>query len=79
VLAAMLLDPFRGMSAWRNPAETQKSGHAPRSGTEIKDGRSSQSEHAGEAVMRDNSEGGELDPAIHGRRRCKNNSPSVLS
>jgi len=29
------------MKAWKNSAETQQSGHAPRSGTEIKDVRSS--------------------------------------
>jgi len=33
---------------------------------------------AGKAQMRDNP-GGELDPAEGVRRRCKNNSPSVLS
>jgi len=34
---------------------------------------------AGEAQMQDNSEGSELDPADDVRRRCKKNSPSVLS
>jgi len=33
----------------------------------------------GEAQMRDNSEGGELDPAEGVRRRCRKNFPSVLS
>jgi len=32
---------FRGIRAQRNSAETQQSGHAPRSVPEIKDGRSS--------------------------------------
>jgi len=30
--------PFQGMVAWRNSAETQQSGNAPRSGLEIKNG-----------------------------------------
>jgi len=33
-------DPFRGMGAWRNSTETQQPGHAPRSGSEVKNGRS---------------------------------------
>jgi len=37
----VLPDPFRGMGAWRNSTETQQSGHAPRSGPEVKNGRSS--------------------------------------
>jgi len=28
------------MGAWRNSTETQQSGHAPRSGLEVKNGRS---------------------------------------
>jgi len=37
----VLPDLFRGMGAWRNSTETQQSGHASRSGPEIKNGRSS--------------------------------------
>jgi len=37
----VLPDPFRGMEAWRNSTETQQSGHAPRSGPEVKNGSSS--------------------------------------
>jgi len=37
----MLPDPFRGMGAWRNYTETQQSGHALRTGSEVKNGRSS--------------------------------------
>jgi len=37
----VLPDPFRGMGAWRNSTETQQLGHAPRSGSEVKNGRSS--------------------------------------
>jgi len=37
----VLPDPFRGMGAWRNSTETQQSGHAPRSGPEVRNGRSS--------------------------------------
>jgi len=32
--------PLPGMEAQKNPTETQQSGHAPRSGFEINDGRS---------------------------------------
>jgi len=32
----VLPDPFRGMGAWRNSTETQQSGHASRSGPEVK-------------------------------------------
>jgi len=34
----VLPDPFRGMGAWRNSKETQQSGHASRSGPEVKNG-----------------------------------------
>jgi len=40
VVVVVLLNPFRGMGAWRNSTETQQSGHAPRSGQEVKNGRS---------------------------------------
>jgi len=36
----VLPDPFRGMGAWRNSTETQQSGHAPKSGPEVKNGES---------------------------------------
>jgi len=61
-------DPFRGIRARRNSAETEQSDHASRSGPEIKDGKRW---HAGEAQMRDNPKGVELDPAVDDRRRCK--------
>jgi len=32
----VLPDPFRGMGAWRNFTETQQSGHASRTGPEVK-------------------------------------------
>jgi len=41
VVVLVLPDPFRGMRAWRNSAETQQPGHAPWSGPEVKNGRSS--------------------------------------
>jgi len=41
VVVVMLPDPFRRMGAWRNSTETQRSVHAPRSGPEVKNGRSS--------------------------------------
>jgi len=63
---------FREMRTWRNFAETQQSGHAPRSGLEIKNGRSRAKKwRAKEAQMRDSSEGGESNSAVHDRRHCK--------
>jgi len=41
MVVMVLLDLFREMGAWRNSTETQQSGHAPRSGLEVKNGRSS--------------------------------------
>jgi len=41
MVVVVLPDPFRRMGAWRNSTETQHSGHAPRSGPEVKNGRSS--------------------------------------
>jgi len=38
MVAVVLPDSFRGMGAWKNSTETQKSGHAPRSGPEVKNG-----------------------------------------
>jgi len=40
VVVVVLLDPFRGMESWRNSTEAQQLGHAPRSGPEVKNGRS---------------------------------------
>jgi len=40
VVVVVLPDPFRRVGAWRNSTETQQSGHAPRSGPEVKNGRS---------------------------------------
>jgi len=40
-VVVVLPDPFRGMGAWRNSTETQQSDHAPRSGPEVKNERSS--------------------------------------
>jgi len=45
----VLLDPFRGMGAWRNSTETHQSGHAPRSRPEVKNGRSSAKDSAPES------------------------------
>jgi len=41
VLVMVQPDPFRGIRAWRNSTEIQQSGHAPRSGLEVKRGRNS--------------------------------------
>ena len=38
MVVVILPDPFRGMGARRNSAETQQSGHNPRSGPKIKNG-----------------------------------------
>jgi len=39
-MVVVLSDLFRGMGAWRNSTETQQSDHAPRSGPEVKNGKS---------------------------------------
>jgi len=75
-MALQLPDTFRGMGAWRNSTETQQSGHASKSGPEVKNGRSSAKDGTPET---DNPEGGELDPAEGVRRCCNKNSSSVLS
>jgi len=36
----VLPDPFREMGMWTNSTETKQSGHAPRSGPEVKNGNS---------------------------------------
>jgi len=36
VVVVALPEPFRGLEARRNVTETQQSGHAPRSGPEVK-------------------------------------------
>jgi len=41
MVVVVLPDSFREMGAWRNSTETQQSGHAPSSGPEVKNGRSS--------------------------------------
>jgi len=46
----VLPDPFRGMGAWRNSTETQQSGHASRSGPEVKNGRSSDKDGVPEKI-----------------------------
>jgi len=41
LVAVELPDPFRGMGGGKNSTEAQQSGHAPRSGPEVKNGRRS--------------------------------------
>jgi len=41
IVVVSLLEPFRGIGARRNSVETQQSGHAPRTGPDIKNGTSS--------------------------------------
>jgi len=48
VVVVNLPDPFRGMGSWRNSTETQQSGHVPKSGPEVKNGRSSAEDGAPE-------------------------------
>jgi len=50
IMVVVLPDPFRGMGAWRNFMETQQSGHAPRSGPEVKNGRSDAEDGAPERL-----------------------------
>jgi len=67
MVVVMLPDPFRGLRAWRNSAETQQLGHAPSSGPEVKNGRSCAKNGA---RMRDSPGGVESYPAEGVRRRC---------
>jgi len=50
VVVVVLSDPFRGMGVGRNSTETQQSGHNPRSGPEVKNGRSSDKDGAPERL-----------------------------
>jgi len=50
VVVVVLPDPFRGMGAWRNSTEIQQLGHTPRSGSEIKNGRSGAKDGAPERL-----------------------------
>jgi len=84
MVVVVLPGPFREMKVRRNSTEAQQSGHAPgldhRSKMEKVPGSAGVAQmRAGVAQMRDNPEGGELNLADDVRRRCKKNSPSVLS
>jgi len=57
---------------------TPQTNHAPRSGTEIKDGRSSARWRAGEDQMRDNSEGSGLNSAVDAAARRIPFHPALL-
>jgi len=50
-MVVLLSDLFRGMGAWRNSTKTQQSGHAPRSGPEVKYGRSSAEDGPSERLL----------------------------
>jgi len=50
MLVVVLPDPFRRMGVWRNSTETQQSGHAPRSGPEVKNESSSAKDGAPERL-----------------------------
>jgi len=50
LVLVVLSDPFQGMGAWRNSTETQQSGHAPRTGPEVKNGRSGAEDGASERL-----------------------------
>jgi len=73
----VLSDPFQGMGAWKNSTETQQSGHVPRSGPEVKNGRSNAKDGASERLRCGTIQENLLDPAEGVRRSCKKNS--VLS
>jgi len=60
MMVVVLSDPFREMRTCRDSTETQQLGHAPRFGPEVKNGRSSAKDGAGEAQMWDNPEGSEI-------------------
>jgi len=49
-MMVVLPDPFREMGTWRNSSETQQSGHNPRSGPEVKNGRSGSEDGAPERL-----------------------------
>jgi len=49
-VVVVLPDAFQEMKARRNPMETQQSGHAPRFGPEVKNGRSSAKDGAPERL-----------------------------
>jgi len=49
VVVVVLPDPFRGMGR-RETTETQQSGHVPRSGPEVKNGRSGADDGAPERL-----------------------------
>jgi len=51
VVVVVLPDPFRRMGSWRNSTETQQSGHAPRSGPEVKNWRSGAKDGAPERLV----------------------------
>jgi len=66
------------MGAWRN-FTTQQSGHASRSGPEVKNGRNSAKDGAPERLGCGTVKEGESYLAEGVRRRCMKDSPSVLS
>jgi len=49
-LVVVLPDLFRVMGVWKNSTETQQLGHAPRSGSEVKNGRISAKDGAPERL-----------------------------
>jgi len=59
--------------------ETQKWGHVPRSGLEVKNGESNANDGMPKRLRCDNPRIGELDHAEGVRKRCKKNSSSVIS
>jgi len=50
MMVMVLPDPFRGIGAWRNSTESQQSGHASRSGLEVKNGISGAEDGAPERL-----------------------------
>jgi len=61
------------MVAWRNSTENQQSGHAPRSGPEVKNGRSVAEDGALERLGCRTVKEDDSDPAEGVRRRCIKN------
>jgi len=73
-VVVVLLDPFRGMGAWRNSTKIQQSATSQGLDEEVEP-----KWRAGEGQMRNNPGGGESGSTEGVRRLCTKNSFSVLS
>jgi len=79
MVVVVLPNFFRGMRSWRNSTETQQLGHAPKSGPEVKNGRSSAKDGAPQRLgCGTDKEEVSQDPAEGVHRRCMKNSSSGI-